>query len=313
MKRILMILTSHRLDCLRLAMDLLVQSNSLRRFDRVVMLLNGVTSRHLEAVRDMIRAVPDVRWDLISGPRGRGERISSLQNECVHRYPGCLYFKIDEDTFVSRDWVDQLTETYEAHCGDPNLALITPVVPNNAAGSHYLLTRFPSLGSEYSRRFQQPLTYQCDGPVWKFPQIADWITRQFLDLQAANNAVRKDNAEPFIRFAYRFSINCIVYHYQHWQEIGGVPEDDEVGWAEWIRTHGKYNVLATNCLVHHYSFFVQQHWLDRTGLLEDLRAANLPPPSGRVGPARYYAPRLLRIARQVPETLVRRMSPAVLA
>ena len=39
MKKILMVLTSHRLDCFKLCMDLLIHGGSIRRFDRVVLLL----------------------------------------------------------------------------------------------------------------------------------------------------------------------------------------------------------------------------------------------------------------------------------
>ena len=51
MKKILMVLTSHRLDCFRLCMDLLIYGGSIRRFDQVVLLLNGVQGRHLRYVR----------------------------------------------------------------------------------------------------------------------------------------------------------------------------------------------------------------------------------------------------------------------
>jgi hypothetical protein len=281
----------------------------LRRFDRVVFLLNGVTSRHLAAVHSIMAASPDIPWDTISGPRGRGERISALQNECVRRHPDGLYFKIDEDTLVSHDWVDRLTEAYERHRGDANLSLITPVIPNNAVGFHYLLTRYPDLADEYFRLFKQPITNQCDGPVWKYPQIANWATRKFLDLRAAGEKLRAGSSETYLKFSYRFSINCIVYDYRHWQEIGGVPNDDEIGWSQWITAHGKHIVLATDCIVHHYSFFVQQSWLDRTGLLEDLRAANLPQPPGGDSRLHYYAPRLARIVRQIPATIAQSVKP----
>ena len=44
MKKILMVLTSHRLDCFKLCMDMLLHGGSIRRFDKVVLLLNGVGS-----------------------------------------------------------------------------------------------------------------------------------------------------------------------------------------------------------------------------------------------------------------------------
>jgi hypothetical protein len=307
MKRILMILTSHRLDCFRLAMDLLFAGGSIRRFDRVVLLLNGVAGRHLRYVRRLQANHPDIPWDVIAGPRGRGERISGLQNECVRRHPGNLYFKIDEDTFVSRDWDERLVEACTAHRDDPAHSLVTPVITNNAAGFHYLLQRFPGLKAEYDSLFSHPVTPVCDGTVWRYPQVAAWITRKLIDLDEANRRLRAGNTEPFVRFSYRFSINCLCYDYRHWQEIGGVPTDDELGWGEWIPAHGKYIVLATTALCHHYSFFVQNDWLDRTTLLEEIRRANLP---GRFHSLAFHLPRLGRTLRQIPSALRRRLSKA---
>ena len=53
MNKILMILTSHRLDCFRLCMDMLIHGGSIHRFDRVVLLLNGVKGRHLRYVQKL--------------------------------------------------------------------------------------------------------------------------------------------------------------------------------------------------------------------------------------------------------------------
>ena len=304
MNKVLMVLTSHRLDCFKLCMDLLRIGGSIRFFDRVVLLLNGVTGRHLRYVHALQAAQPDITWDTIAGPRGRGLLISNLQNECVRRYPNSLYFKIDEDTFVSSDWPDRLVAAYDAHRTDPNLALITPVIPNNGLGCHHLLKAFPELAAEYTRRFNAPLTPAYDGPVWINGRIAEWITRQCLNLQAANDRLRARAAAPaYEKFSGRFSINCLCYDYRHWQELGGIPEYDEVGWGDWITAHHKFSVLVPDALVHHYSFFVQQDWLDRTSLLEDLRRVNLP---GTLrwpdrGPARA-----LRIARQLPSVVARR-------
>jgi len=302
-----MVLTSHRLDCFKLAMDLLLCGGSLGRFDRVVLLLNGVKGAHLRYIHQLLEAYPELPWDIISGPRGRGTRISGLQNECVRRYPGALYFKIDEDTFVYHDWVDKLTHAYKRFQADPRLSLITPVIPNNAAGFYYLLTTFSELAAEYGERFSYPIDHDCSGTVWAYPQVAEWVSYRFLDLAAANRKLESATSrgsEPFTTFAYRFSINCIVYDYRHWEEIGGVPDQDEIGWGDWIPAHGKRIVLVTNALAHHYSFFNQQGWLDRRPLLEDIRRVNLPE---RMGPLGYRLPRWHRIARQVPDALARRV------
>ena len=72
MNKILMILTSHRLDCFRLCMDMLIHGGSIHRFDRVVLLLNGVKGRHLRYVQKLQARHPDIPWDTVAGPRGRG-------------------------------------------------------------------------------------------------------------------------------------------------------------------------------------------------------------------------------------------------
>ena len=308
MKKILMVLTSHRLDCFKLCMDMLLQGGSIRRFDRVVLLLNGVEGRHLRHVQRLMAAHPDVPWDMISGPRGRGRLISGLQNECVRKYPGALYFKIDEDTFVSADWDVLLEEAYLAHRGQPDLALVTATIPNNGLGCWQLLNAFPEVRAAYLQLPHAVHSPAADGPVWFYPHLAEWMIRRFLDLREANRAAREATPEKWSPFRERFSINCICYDHRHWEEIGGVPEHDEVGWGQWITGNRKLVVLATHAIVHHYTFFNQQDWLDRSSLLEDLRAANLPAtPWERSAPGRAL-PRAARCLRQLPAILRRRLA-----
>ncbi len=302
-----MILTSHRLDCLRLCMDCLLAAGGLDTFDRVVFLLNGVRGRHRAYIERIIHEHPEIHWDTIAGPRGRGRLISGLQNACVRRYPEAVYVKIDEDTFVCRGWIERLLQAYSAFSDDSELALITPLIPNSGLGLYHLLQLLPDLAADYNRRFDFPLTDAFDAPVWKYPGVAEWAVRRTIDMQQTNRRLRSVVTEPYRKFARRFSINCILYDYRHWKEIGGVPEQDEVGWGEWVPAHGKHNLIIRDTIVQHYSFFVQQDWLDRTTLLEDLRRSNLPHTMPRVGFLNYHLPRYIRIARQVPRILRRRL------
>ncbi len=301
-----MILTSHRLDCFKLAIDMLVQGGSIARFDIVAVLCSGVEGRHRRYVESLAGRYPDTRWEIINGPRGRGKPISDLQNECVRRHPHALYFKLDEDTFVSSDWDIEIVKAYEQFKSDERLSLITATVTNNQRGSYYLLNLFAELGTLFTNTFQKPIVAERMGPVWLSPQCAAFMIRRFLSLEAGNREIRARNRTAFETFSHPFSINCICYDYRHWLEIGGVPEQDENGWGEWIPKNGKIIVLARNALVHHYSFFVQQDWLDRSALLEELREANVP---GRLNPVRKHLPRAIRVARQIPRVLRRRLKP----
>ena len=308
MQKVLMILTSHRLDCFRLCMDCLIRGGSIRRFDHVALLLNGVRGRHLRYVHSLLRRHPGIPWDVISGPRGKGWYISNLQNECVRRHPGALYFKIDEDVFVSSDWDLRLAEAHAAHRDDPALSLVTATVPNNGLGAWRLLDVFPDLREQFLALPHAKWTPSCSGPIWFYPHLADWMIRRFLSLEDANARLRAavPAASRYVPFHDRFSINCIAYDYRHWQELGGVREHDEVDWGDYIRENRKLVVLDSHALCHHYTFFNQQDWLDRTSLLEDLRRANVP---GTLSPLAPLLPRL-RFLSQLPRILRRRLLPA---
>ena len=297
--KVLMILTSHRLDCFRLCMDMLIQGGSIRRFDTVALLLNGVVGRHRRYVDRLLREHPEVPWDVISGPRGKGWCISNLQNECVKRHPDALYFKIDEDVFVSADWDVKLAETHGLHCTDPDLALVSATIPNNGFGAWILLGTFPELREEFLRLPHARWEMSAAGCVWFYPHLATWMIRHFLSLADANERMRRAAAERWVPFHDRFSINCICYGYRHWTELGGICEHDEVDWGAWIRENRKLVVFDAHAVCHHYTFFNQQDWLDRTPLLEDIRRANLPGPlpfGSVLAPAWRLAKQLPRIA-----------------
>ena len=303
-----MILTSHRLDCFALCMDMLIHGGSIRRFDHVVLLLNGVKGKHLRYVKRLMATHPDIPWDIIAGPRGRGWYISNLQNDCIRRYPDSLYFKIDEDTLVSSDWDRILEEAYEAHRDRPDLSLVTATIPNNGLGCWQLLRIFPDIREEYLRLPSAEHTDSAGGSVWFYPHLAEWMIRKFLNLEEVNRKVRTETCERWVPYHKRFSINCICYDYRHWLEIGGVQEQDEVGWGQWITENNKLVVLATHAVVHHYTFFNQQEWLDRSALLEDIRAANVPTTVWKRSSLGRILPRASRILQQMPEVLKRRLS-----
>lgn len=311
MKRLLMILTSHRLDCLRLNLDLQVAHGDLAKFDQVVFLLNKVSARHMAYVDDFIARHPEVAFDKVLGSGIRPQGIAAMQNECIRRYPGCLYFKTDEDVFTSKGWVDKLTAAYEAHKDNDDLGLIAPVSPNNGIGCYFLLTHLREVREAYDQAFDYPVVPDYEAPVWLQPELGRYMTRQFLDMNEANRDLEQRfgpgfKAEHALRFSHRFTINCICYDYRHIQQMGEIPETDEPGWTQWVADNSKFHLLVPNVLVHHYSFFVQQDWMDRSHILEDIRRINLPGTMGGPGSLSYELPRLQRVIKQAPRALVRK-------
>lgn len=305
-----MVLTNARLDCVRIALDLLFRHGEHRVFDHIVFLLNKVSDRHMEGVDAYVRAHPEVAWDKVLGDGTRPAGIVAMQNECVRRYPDSLYMKIDEDVFVGAGWARRMVEAYEAYRDRDHLGLISPLIPNNSIGLHTLLHRFyPDQLAEHRRLFGRDPSPERVSFTWHSPRVAEWATRLFLDIEAANAEQRKRLAatgQPrFFEFPFGFSIGCIAYDHRLWQKMGGIPPTDEPGWCQWIEEHGHVNVLDCSQLVLHYSFFVQQEWLDRTSLIEDIRRVNLPGTQSRLA---SLLARAARLARQVPAIIRRRVS-----
>ena len=308
-RKVLMILTHDRLDCLRLCLDMLERAEAFARFDRVVLLLNGVPARLKRYVKAYMAARPQVGWDTVDGDGTRPEGLCFAQNECIRRYPDSVYVKVDEDIFVPRGWAERLLETYERYSGRDDLALITPMIPNNGYGLFRLLNEFyPEKLPEFARSFGEPPQKWAKGPTWHSPFIGEWATRQFLDVDAANEEQRlrlaASGQSRWHEFCMYFSIGCICYDYAHVQRMGGkIPPHDEPDWCAWFEANRQLCVMDQSLVVLHYSFFVQQDGLDRTSLLEDVRETNLP------GTQSWLAPVLpwMRLAKQIPARVKRKL------
>lgn len=201
-----------------------------------------------------------------------------------------------------------MLETYEQFSCRKDLALITPLIPNNALGLHRLLTAFyPEKRAEFMREFGLPPSNAAQGATWQNPYVAEWATRQFIDVESANaeQRLRLEAGEHgrWHEFCQPFSIGCICFDYAHVLRMGGsLPSRDEPEWCEWISRNKQTCVMDQSMIALHYAFFVQQEWLDRSSLLEDIRAANLP------GTSPGWSPllRRWRFATQIPGILKRK-------
>jgi hypothetical protein len=346
MKKVLMILTKDRRDCVDMNLLLHERGGSFEVFDQVVFLLNAVSDRHMRFIDTFIKRHPKLAVDKMIGDGTRPKGISDMQNRCVEKYPDAFYVKTDEDVFVPNGWAQRMVEAYELHRHRPDLALITPLLPNNAYCLNVLLNQFyPELLETHKQLFGCEPSIEPTGLTWRSPAVGEWATRQFIDLEKANQRQRKlvskkhpaghtqhvtnnfytdphatnrgtsaqaqpasDILDPFHYFSNYFSIGCIGYDYRHWRKMGGIPWNDEPGWCKWIEDHHQVNVLDCRQIALHYTFFVQQEWLDRSTLIEDIRATNLPDTISIAD--RLHIHRLNRIARQIPAVIKRRWSAA---
>ena len=320
MYNVLMILTKDRRDCVDMNLLLHERGGSFEVFDKVVFLLNAVTPSHMRFIDSFIERHPGISCDKIIGDGTRPKGISDMQNRCIEKYPDSFYVKTDEDVFVPPGWAHMMVEAYEAHKDRDDLALITPLLPNNAYGLHILLTHYyPELLEEHRQRFGCLPSIEPTGLTWRSPYVGEWASRKFINLAQANQTQRikaqsplfpehrtpnTETIPPYHYFNQYFSIGCIGYDYRHWKKMGGIPWNDEPGWCKWIEENQQTNVLDCRQIALHYTFFVQQEWLDRSSLLEDIRTTNLPDTVTLSDSLHIH--RANRIARQLPAIFKRR-------
>jgi len=310
MKRLLMIMTSHRLDCLKICLHCHEQANSYAFFDKVVFLLNGVVGEHLDYVNQYMAERPDVDWDTVVGPRGRSERISALENQCVERYPEHLYMKTDEDVFVAKGWAECMYETWQEHQANDQLACITPMMANTSVGLHQALTTlYPEHLDAFRAKFGKDPDPDGQSETRFNPEIGIWGNQLFIDLEAANEENRKRldsyDGGRWFPFSFAFTVCAVVFDYRHWQNMGGIPPKDEPEWCAWIEDHGHTNVLDRKTIAIHYSYGVQQDWIDRSTLLEDIRCSLVG--DLKKNSLAYHLPRWKRIIPQIPRATRRKL------
>ena len=331
-----MILTKDRRDCVDMNLLLHERGGSFDVFDHVVLLLNDVTKRHMRFIDSFIERHPKLSCDKIIGDGSRPRGISDMQNRCIEKYPGCFYAKTDEDVFIQPGWARMMWEAYEVHKDRDDLALITPLLPNNSYGLYILLNQFyPEYLEEHRRLFNRDPEPERASFTWNSPHVAEWATRKFINMAEANEEQRRrlksevggqrselqsqtsdlgprtsipQPATSYHLFSIPFSIGCIGYDYRHWKKMGGIPWNDEPGWCQWIEDNKQVNVLDCRQIALHYTFFVQQEWLDRSSLIEDIRTVNLPDTMGLAD--RLHLNRAIRITHQIPAIIRRRLTKA---
>jgi len=305
-------MTSHRLDCLKINLACHEKAGNWTYFDKIVFLLNGVEGEHLRYVKQYIEDHPEGDWDIVDGPRGRGKFISSLENQCVERYPEHLYMKTDEDVFVGKGWAQAMVESYEQYKDNDKLACITALIPNQSIGLHQLLTVcYPEKLDVFKKEFGHEPDPSSHGSTWHSPTIGEWASRAFIDLVKANeehNAIMdKGDIERWHEFHEAFTVCCVCFHYDHWKNMGGIPELDEPEWCQWIEDNGHINIVDRKNIALHYSYYLQQDWIDRSSVLEDICLHNTDlMPQGKTF-ANYTAPRLKRVAKQTPRSVKRKL------
>ena len=251
---ILVILTSHRVDCFSLCAECLERYTNLDYFHRILILANDVGEDHGRVIDAFADRHPNVRvWDV--KPRGL-QYVTAAQNMVHEKYGDGLVLKIDEDLFVGPGWLDGMLRAYVEHCREVDKVLVTPIIPNNLHGRNMLA---PYLRWKYDDPRLDSLLH---GSVHDKPEYGIWIWEKVLEGGLDLESLLFCSRQPIYTFAQHLNINCILYDYRLISMVHPYCALDEGELNLALRTNQVFGVVTPNCMVHHYSFGPQQQALD---------------------------------------------------
>ena len=262
---ILLILTSHRLDCFDLCIRCLEAHTDLTAFERIYVLGNELAPAHHAYASAFVGRHPNAELVEFS-PRG-WDPLMKTQDLLLSQHPKSIVVKIDEDVFVMPNWLEAMLLEYEK--GRPNgCVLVSALVPNNQSGMRMLHEAYLEHFPDYAKHAESVFSTQ----ISKNPRYALWIWQKFLQgkLDLTQTGLLKNVGPRKVDFY--LNINCIMVNPDFMQAI--LPfygSTDERVINDALRMGDKlFGVVTPRAIAHHYSFGPQQEILDQFITMEDL-------------------------------------------
>ncbi len=256
---VLMLLTSHRIDCCMLCLRCLERFTDLTRFKRIYVLANAVPENHRAILSRFAARHSNVTVrDCL--PRGLVPAVSTAQNEILAAHSRDVIVKMDEDVFVTPHWLDHLIEGYRHHAHRDDVVLATPLIPVSPPGRH-VLNRFLTVSYPSER-------HMYVGP----PVEENWVYHRWMwEKVLREGLVEAWLAErpPLYAYLDYVTINCVIYdrrliervHPFPVRPIRGLPTTDELVVNRALLDGNLRVAVLGRSVVHHYSFSPCEEYL----------------------------------------------------
>lgn len=255
---ILLILTSHRLDCFDLCVKCLEAHTNLQVFEKIYVLGNELAPAHKGYASAFTERHSNA--ELVEfGPRG-WLPLMAAQDELLKRHPRSIMVKIDEDVFVMPRWLEEMLLEYKKGQHD-GCVLVSALVPNNQSGMRMLHDAYLKNFPDYSTHAETVLNL----PISKNPSYALWVWNKFLQgkLNLTPEGLLKGISPR--RIDFYLNINCIMVNPAFLQAVLPFARStDEHLLNHALRAESNvYGIVTPKAIAHHYSFGPQQELLDK--------------------------------------------------
>lgn len=256
---VLMVLTSHRLDCILLCLRSLERFTQLARFKKIYVVANAVSPDHAAILNKFMHTNDNVEV-IHCSPRGLVPAVNTVQNEILARHIDDVVIKMDEDVFVTPLWLEHLLEAYRVHRVREDIPIVSALAPVSPPG-RFALNRFLKTAYPAERAM-------FDGQVveenWVYHR---WMWEKVVSEDFVDNWL-SSGPQPYFYPGFA-TINCVVYDRRlieailplPTQKVLGSPCSDEMKVNAVLHANKWKNAVVSRSIAHHYSFSKCEEYL----------------------------------------------------
>lgn len=249
---ILVLLTSHRLDCFLVCIRSLERFTDLNRFKRIYVVANALAAEHQAVAARFVGRHKNAVL-VARGPRGMAPAVLEAMNEILAAHSDDAVVKIDEDVFVTPHWLEHLVDGYIDHAARDDVPVVMPLVPISPAGRHVL------------NRFLR-LSYPSEGSMYAGPPVEEnWVYHRWMweKLLYENLAqVYLHEASPKYAYVSALTLHCVMCDARLLRRVlpfstagtDGRTDCAAAAVNAALAAHKQKAAVLCRSLAHHYSF-----------------------------------------------------------
>ena len=267
-KPVLMILTSHRMDCFLLCVKCLELYTDINRFKKIYVLANDVGDDHAVIIKAFQKRHKNV-IDIHMTPRGMVPGVLAMQNFILTRHLDDVVIKMDEDVFVTPHWLDHMLATYKIHKKYDKIPLVSCLMPVTRTGRQCMARLLRKHYPKENARLP-------DTPVEKNAVYHRFIWEKVLFDGLMEKHFSLDKPRHY--YLKYVSANCVLFDHRlarllismPVKSLGGTCREDEFHINAALAAHNMKSVIISGAVVHHFAHARAEKYLRGHVSLDDV-------------------------------------------
>lgn len=288
-KPVIFILTSpvHPPDTFLMTIRLLELYTDLENVEQVYICANAVDAARNIIIDNFLRRNSNAQV-IHCEPKGHLPCVPWVQNYINEKHSMSPIIKMDDDMFVTPNWLERLMTAWEATKNDSGLGIIAPLTPINFIG---LQSMFEFLSYEYAHEFSNMFLWG-GAHLGSNKHLHEFMWSKIIYDNLFNKFNKwladKDSWWPFHGESGYVSINCILYDWRLIEKIHPLPLTeyfyikpyyltgrhhkafDETIMNKCIENNELTGLVVRDAVVHHYAFHKVTAWLRNNISLHDV-------------------------------------------